>query len=96
MVRLACYEMQTKGAISLNESQENKASYPQNSNSLIGVPVNGNNEFYDGYQIVDFAKQVKFKPRHHAIKVWESAVIGVFASQQGSGANSRQMNIYAI
>lgn len=56
---------------------------------------NGNEKIYDGYQIVDFAKQVKFKPKNYSMAMWEKLVIGVFASGENSDAASKQINIEA-
>jgi hypothetical protein len=59
----------------------------------IDMPVYGNDEFYDGYQMVDFAKLVKFKPRNNTLKNWETVIIAVFSNQQGSSGKARQINI---
>jgi hypothetical protein len=66
------------------------------SNGSLNTPIYNNEEFYDGYQLLDFAKKVGFKPKNYNYSEWEYTVVHVFSSGSTGAANSRQLNIDAM
>jgi hypothetical protein len=68
----------------------------KNVNNSYNSRVYENDEFYDGYRIVEFARQVNFKPQYYKREQWEKAVIAIFSTNDNSLQATRQINIEAM
>jgi hypothetical protein len=80
----------------LLHARQTSSSNDVKSSKTNDTPVYGDGEFYNGRQIVSFAKQVNFKPRSYKLQEWEDAVLKVFLTNSNSTETSKQINIEAM